>query len=136
VALPAVEHLVWEGIKQQRRASARVRRTRIDLGNSDVDAECIDRRQGEESLALRTCAGINQGTAIRVVRREHAIERRRDLLEGLQLLEPADIGGLRINGGLCGVGDEQAQDNAGEGGGQRGDNDEGIEPGLKIHYDQ
>src|SRR4030095_910738 len=73
---------------------------RIDLGNGDVDAECVDRRQGEESLAWRTRAGINQGADIRVARRDHAIERRIDLLEGLQLLESAHIGSLRIEGGL------------------------------------
>src|SRR5216683_1922916 len=76
--------------------------TRLRL-KSPPAGRYVHRRQGEESLAWRTRAGINQGPNIRVARRDHALERRIDPLEGLQLLEPADIGGLRIDGGLHGM---------------------------------
>ena len=60
----------------------------------------MDRGQVEEFLAWRIRARINQGADVRVARRDHAVERRIDLLVGHQLLKPADIGGIRIDGGL------------------------------------
>ena len=70
------------------------------MRHGDVDPQGVDRRQAEQLLRRPTGARIDERPDIRPPRRDHAVERHVDLLEGLDLLEPADIGGIGVDRGL------------------------------------
>ena len=62
---------------------------RIDLRQVGVDAQRLDGLQVEEFLAR---ARVDQLAGVDVARGDHAVERRIDLLEGLQFAQPLHIG--------------------------------------------
>src|ERR1700730_18340388 len=90
-------------VEGQGRSAAGPRGAGIYFRNRDKHTETVDRREMEQFLACGVGSRIDQGSDIGVAGSENSIEWRVDLLEGLQILKPVDIGSIGVHGGLPGA---------------------------------
>ena len=97
----AVERPPGELLERERRGAPGASRSRVDLGDGDEDAERVDGRHVKELPTRGVRARIDQDPDVRLLRAVMTPSNGAyDLLEPLELLEPADVRGVRVDGGL------------------------------------
>src|SRR6202044_3372911 len=103
----ASEGLAWKFIERQGSRPTRPRVRGVHLRNRDVDSKSAGRHHVKEfpwlatgtacytrSRAASTCARIDQRSNICVAGGNDSVKRGVDFFEGLQLLQPAHVGGI------------------------------------------
>ena len=95
----AAKHLAGKLLERDGDRRARSRGLRLHLRHPDVDAQLVRGCQAKQLARLGRRPGLDQGADIGIARGDDAVERRVDALEPLQILQAADIGRVRLDGG-------------------------------------